>query len=219
MWVLDVQAAQHRGHRRSGEHLHVEKAVTAPLDVFVLPELLLLHPLACQPGHAGVDRSRLRAADAQPWRAAALVEDLDNRRRVASLLQDRGSRASRNLDPHLGIDVDDEHDAIVEELLQFVGIAGLCGCGHVPTQLGSQGRAKIVECLQQAFDVGAERLRFDSNPCNGPGARLIAQRLGLEARLSPRLRACQVAGSGRSGNHEPETAEWHVKPHDYPFHI
>ena len=130
--VLDVQAAQHRGHRRSREHLHVEKAVAAPLDVLVLAEMRLLHPLARQPGHAGVDRSRLRAADAQPRRAAALVEDLDNRRRVARLLQHRGRGASRHPDAGLGIDMDDEQHAIVEELLEPVGIARPGGCGRHP---------------------------------------------------------------------------------------
>ena len=77
--------------------------------------------------------------------------------------------------------MDDEQHAIVEKLLQPVGVAGLSGCGQVPAQLESQGRAEIVERLQEALDVGTERLRFDILRATGtavPLASVCAWRAG-----------------------------------------
>ena len=67
--------------------------------------------------------------------------------------------------------MDHEQHALVEELLQPVGVARLCGCGQVPAQRGATGRAEKVERVQEALDVGAERLRFDSTPRHRPGGR------------------------------------------------
>ena len=43
--VLDLESAQHRRHRRRREHLEIKKPIGAPIDVLVLTQVLLLHPV------------------------------------------------------------------------------------------------------------------------------------------------------------------------------
>jgi hypothetical protein len=61
-----------------------------------------------------------------------------DRRFLAGLLQ-QGGGPSANLDARLGIDVNDDQHAIVEELLELVGIARLGGGVQIPAERGATG--------------------------------------------------------------------------------
>ena len=101
------------------------------IGVFVVAQVLLLHPLGGESRHAGVHGARLRARDAQPLRAAAFVDDLHEHRRIAGLLQRGRRRAPRHLHARLRIDVHHKQHTGIEQFLQPGRIAGATGLRQI----------------------------------------------------------------------------------------
>ena len=93
--------------------------------------------------------------------AAAFVDDLDDHRRVAGLLQDRGRRSSRHPHARLGIDVHREQHPWIQPLLKRLRIAALPGPQQIAAQIGRHRRAEILERLDEPLDVGRQRLSLD----------------------------------------------------------
>ncbi len=174
--VLGFEPAQVRRHRRGGEHLQIEKAIGLARGVLVLAQALLLHPLAGEPRHARVDRARLRAPDAEPLHAGALVDDLHDHRRVAGLLQHRRRRSTRDLDPRFRVDVHGEQHMGIEQFLQPLRVASLAGPRQIGAEIGRPRRPEIVQRFSQTLNIGRERLRLDGDRGQARGA-LCGKRL------------------------------------------
>jgi hypothetical protein len=103
----------------------------------------------------------LRAADPEPLGPATFVDDLDDDRRVARLLQHRWRRTPLDSHARFRIDVHREQHTAIEQLLQGLRIARLPGFQETRTHVGGERRAQEVESDGEPLDVGCERLPFD----------------------------------------------------------
>jgi hypothetical protein len=161
--IFGFEPAEARRHPGGGEHLQVEKAIGASISVFVVAQVLLLHPFGGESRHAGIHRSRLRARDAQPLGASAFVDDLHEHRRIAGLLERGLRRSPRHLHARLRIDVHHKQHPGIEQFLQPGRIAGATGHREIAAQIDWQWRAEIVERFDRALNVRRERLTLDGH--------------------------------------------------------
>src|SRR5262249_20755290 len=137
--ILDLETAEVGGHWLLVEDFHIEEAVLVGLDV--------------ARAAAGEDRPGLWTRDAQRLGDGAVVDDLEQHRRVAALLQlDRGRPAGR-LDARLRVEADHDEDVRVEQFLELFGIAVLRGFLERRGLFLAERGAQEVEGLEQPGDV------------------------------------------------------------------
>jgi hypothetical protein len=161
--------------------------------------VFLLHPLTGEAAHPRVDGSGLRAAETQALRPPAFVDDLDDHRRVAGLLQSGGRRPT--CDPHarFGIDVHGEQHPRIQPFLKRRGVAGLPGPQQFAAQISRHRRAEVLERLEESLDIGRQRLTFDCHCRQDAGfcatvrplQRWLAARHGYPIQSADGDRECQ----------------------------
>ena len=122
-----------------------------------------LHALSAKRGHSAEALTGLRAGNAERLGGCALIDDLDEDWRVAVLLKSCWGRPSGDFQAGFRIQLNAEENMRSEGVLDGLGILGLDGSLEAREGLGGQWGAKELERLQDAADVGGERLSSDGN--------------------------------------------------------
>ncbi len=115
---FDPESTQALRHRLGRHHLDLKEAPgrsPADLAVFQMPLILSRH---AQIGCPCRDRAGLRAGDSNRFGGRGLVDDLDDDRRKAGLLQHRRCWATTHFDSFFRIDRDDEKHVVIQEFLK-----------------------------------------------------------------------------------------------------
>ena len=195
--IFQLQAAEPGGHGLAGEDLHCQEAVPVPARVLVFGELSLILAAHAERCHAAVNRSRLWALDAQRLRDGAVVDDLDQDRGKAGLLEDRPGRTARRLDARFRIQRNDHEDMRVEQFLELAGVTPIGRRLQCRGSLRRQRRPQVRQGLDQPLDIGRQGLA-----CDIDGGRL----------LSPGRRHGQ-AGQYQAANNDPTKRQLPVNSH------
>src|SRR5439155_17370764 len=111
--VFHCESAQMWRHRWTDEHLPIEELIGVGRLHFHFAQWLALHPLGAERGHARIDLTRLRTGEAKLLGDPAEVDDLDDDRRVATLLKARLGRTTSHLDTPLGLPFPDEAPLVI----------------------------------------------------------------------------------------------------------
>jgi hypothetical protein len=159
--VLDLQAAEFVGERRSGEHLDREEAVFVARRVLVLAQSGLLLALHREVGHAGIDGTGLRAGDAEPLRAGAFIDDLEEHRGETAMLKRCRRGTAEHLDARFGIDGDRQKDVLVERALNRRSVALFHRGRKRRRHVGRQRATKRLKRLDYTTHIGCQGLPFD----------------------------------------------------------
>jgi len=98
-----------------------------------------------------------------------VIDNLHEHGGESGLLQPGFGQAALHFHAGFGIDRDGQKDVRIEQILEVIRIAGLCGSFDFLARIARQRRPQKLERLQHAGDIRRQGLPFDGNAQLGGG--------------------------------------------------